>query len=167
MVTHLNAARFTLSSLDFSNNNKGMIPKEFTLEGANKIPRLAWEYPPENAKSFALIVDDPDAPKPDTPWVHWVVWDIPASKRSTDYITTKDEQLPDGTMQGKNSWSHVGYNGPMPPKGHGIHHYHFKIYALDVPKLNLKPGATAKQVEKAMKGHVLGQAERIGLYERK
>lgn len=163
MVTTMQAANeFKVSALDFTANGK--IPKEFTGEGDDLMPRLVWSNMPKGTKSFALIVDDPDAPG--KVWVHWLVYNIPGDKRSTDYIKKGVEQMPDGTMQGMNSWPHIGYNGPMPPPGHGVHHYHFKVYALDA-KLDLKPRATKEQLLKAMGGHILGQAEIIGTYERK
>ena len=158
------AVEFKMSSLDFANNGK--IPKEFTGEGADKPPRLVWSDVPKDTKSFALICDDPDAPKPHSPWVHWIVYNIPADKRSTDYIQNGIERMADGTLQGMNSWPHLGYNGPMPPPGHGVHHYHFILYALDMI-LPLKSQADKKQLLKAMEGHVLGKAKIIGTYERK
>lgn len=162
ILMNMHAAGLTINSLDFSANQP--IPKEFTCEGANKAPKLVWENVPQKTKSFAIICDDPDAPA--GTWVHWVVYNIPADKRSLDYITDRTEKLSDGTMQGANSWPKIGYDGPCPPKGHGIHHYHFKLFALD-SLLNLKPKATKEELLKAMKGHIVAQAEITGLYERK
>ena len=164
MATTAQAANeFKVSSLDFSNN--GLIPKEFTGEGKDQQPRLVWSNVSKETKSFALICDDPDAPKPQSPWVHWVVYNIPGDKRSTDYIEQGKKQMVDGTLQGMNSWPHIGYNGPMPPKGHGTHHYYFKLYALDT-LLPLKAGATKAELLNAMKGHIIAQAEIVGLYAR-
>lgn len=151
----------SLSSLDFKND--GTIPKEFTGDGQDKQPCLVWSSVPKETKSFAVICDDPDAPA--GTWVHWVVYNIPGDKRSTDYIKKGEKQMADGTLQGMNSWPHIGYNGPLPPKSHGTHHYHFKLYALDT-LLPLKAGATKEELLKAMKGHILAQAEIVGLYAR-
>ncbi len=155
--------KFSISSLDFA--HQGKIPKEFTCDGANKMPQFAWEHAPAKTVSFALICDDPDAPKPTTPWVHWVVYNIPGNKMSLDHVADRSEKLTDGTLQGANSWPHSGYDGPCPPKGHGIHHYHFTLYALDA-MLKIKPGATKQELLKAMEGHILGKAEIVGTYER-
>ncbi len=168
MAMNASEGALTLNSLDFANT--GLILKEFTCPedenhgGKNKIPRLVWEGVPKNTKSFVLICDDPDAPKPHTPWVHWVVYNIPADKRSLDYIKDRTEKLNDGTMQGKNSWPRPGYDGPCPPPGKP-HRYFFKLYALDT-MLGLKPGATGSAVAAAMEGHVITQAEIVGLYGR-
>lgn len=158
---NMQSTEFKLFSLDFQNDKK--IPKEFTCEGSNKIPKLAWEHAPKNTASFALICDDPDAPK--GTWVHWVIYNIPANKRTLDHVKDRSEKLTDGTMQGSNSWPKIGYDGPCPPKGHGTHHYHFKLYALDT-MLQLPPKATKDQLEKTMAGHILAETQIIGLYER-
>jgi hypothetical protein len=125
---------------------------------------------PAGARELALICDDPDAPTPQ-PWVHWVIYGIAADVRALPEGIPKDPQLtkPIGARQGKNSWDSgatIGYRGPMPPPGHGTHHYHFKLYALD-KRLELASSATKEQLLAAMKGHVLGEAELIGTYERK
>ena len=168
MVTVTHAAEFKISSLDFSPN--GTIPKEFTCNergnnGENKIPKLVWEGAPANTKSFALICEDPDAPGGiKNPWVHWVIYNIPGSNMSLDYVTDKRATFSDGTLQGKNSWPLLGYDGPCPPAGKP-HHYHFKLYALDLV-LPLKPGATKDELVKAIQGHILAQTEIVGLYGR-
>ena len=134
------------------------VPKKHTADGDDLSPPLTWDAGPSPTKEFALICDDPDAPTPE-PWVHWVAYGIPGTRTS----------LPEGTAggapEGKNSWNRRGYGGPMPPPGHGTHHYHFKVYALDTP-LNLRPGATKRQLLDAMKGHILDQGELVGTYER-
>jgi len=150
-----------LMSLEFSQGQT--IPKKFTGEGEDISPLLRWENIPENTKSFVLIVDDPDAPTP-KPWVHWVVYNIPANTK----------ELPEGVNPqklgadiGKTSFENkIGYGGPMPPQGHGVHKYHFKLYALDTT-LNLSKNASKEDVMKAMEGHILEKAELIGTYERK
>ncbi len=161
LVMNMHAADFKLFSLDFENGKK--IPKEFTCEGANKMPKLVWENAPAKTASFALICDDPDAPA--GIWVHWVVYNIPADKRSLDYVKDRSEKLSDGTLQGANSWPNgIGYGAPCPPKGSGVHRYHFKLYALDT-LLTLNSKATKQELLKAMQGHVLAEAKLIGLYE--
>lgn len=162
MNATIHAATFQISSSHFKHDTH--IPKDFTCEGGNKTPPIEWKNAPANTKSFVLICDDPDAPA--GTWVHWVVYNIPAGKTDLSYITDRSEKLADGTLQGLNSWPHVGYDGPCPLKGHGVHHYHFKLYALD-KMLALKPKATKPEVEAAMENHVLAQTEMVGLYERK
>jgi Raf kinase inhibitor-like YbhB/YbcL family protein len=150
-----------LSSLSFQHNQR--IPKQFTGEGPDVSPALKWESSPAGTKSFALICDDPDAMSvAGKVWVHWVVWNIPANKTELPENASKTGA---GLKQGLNTWPRLGYNGPMPPPGHGVHHYHFKLYALDT-MVELPAKSTKKQLEAAMKGHVLAQAELIGTYER-
>ncbi|HXY36195.1 MAG TPA: YbhB/YbcL family Raf kinase inhibitor-like protein [Planctomycetaceae bacterium] len=145
------------------------IPKKHTEDGDDLSPPLAWSYAPKGTKQWALICDDPDAPTPQ-PWVHWVIYSIPGDIRSLPQGVEPAEKLADlqGAMQGKNSWSSgqtIGYRGPAPPKGHGVHHYHFKLYALD-SVLPLRPDMTKAALEKAIEPHVIGTGELIGTYER-
>jgi hypothetical protein len=149
-----------LNSPDFSSG--GSIPKQFTCDGADISPALAWNDPPGATQSFALIADDPDAPV--GTWVHWVLFDLPANARALPQNIPKKEQLADGSRQGRNDFRKIGYGGPCPPPGRP-HRYFFKLYALDT-KLNLKPGATKKDVERAMQGHILAQGEWVGRYGR-
>jgi Raf kinase inhibitor-like YbhB/YbcL family protein len=137
------------------------IPVVYTADGQDVSPLLKWKLP-ENARSAALICDDPDAPM--GTWVHWVIYNIPPATEELKEGISKDMHLPDGSLQGKNSWSKVGYNGPDPPSGK-IHHYHFKLYALNEP-IQLSAGATKEQLIAAMQGHVLAQAELVGVYGR-
>jgi len=160
---NLHAQEFKISSPDFASN--GTIPTQFTCQGANKPPKLSWSGAPTTTKSFVLICDDPDAPSA-TPWVHWVVYNIPATKTSLDQVSGRSEQFADGTRQGSNSFPKRGYDGPCPPVGHGVHHYHFKLYALDTV-LTLKSTVTKDTVVNAMQGHILAQTEVVGTYERK
>jgi Raf kinase inhibitor-like YbhB/YbcL family protein len=139
-----------------------MIPKKFTCDGPDVSPQLAWNDAPAGTQSFALIVDDPDAPV--GTWVHWVLYDLLASARELPEGVAKQEQLPSGARQGRNDFGKTGYGGPCPPPGKP-HRYFFKLYALDA-KLNLKAGATKADVERALKGHALGQAELMGRYGR-
>jgi len=138
------------------------IPKKFTCDGPDVSPQLKWNEPPANAKSFALIMDDPDAPV--GTWVHWVLYDLPADTGELPEGVAKQEQLASGARQGRNDFGKSGYGGPCPPPGKA-HRYFFKLYALDT-KLNLKSGSTKADVERAMKGHILSQAELIGRYGR-
>jgi len=140
----------------------GTIPRKFTCDGPDASPALKWSGAPAGTQSFALIADDPDAPV--GTWVHWVLYDLPATVNELVENVPKQEQLPSGALHGRNDFRKIGYGGPCPPPG-PAHRYFFKLYALDV-KLNLKPGATKAEVEKAMKGHVLAQAELMGKYGR-
>lgn len=149
----------SLTSSSFE-HDKG-IPTKHTCEGADVSPSLAWSGAPEGTKSFALIVDDPDAPDPRAPkmtWVHWVVYNIPPNVGS---LSEGTKALPAGTLEGRNDWKTAGYRGPCPPVGR--HRYFHKLYALDVllPDLG-KPDKAA--LERAMKGHVLAEATLIGKY---
>lgn len=141
------------------------IPAVHTCDGTNISPPLAWSNLPPATKSLALIVDDPDAPDPAAPqrtWVHWVLYDIPPGATGLPQGVSQRD-LPPGTRTGLNDWKEAGYGGPCPPIGR--HRYFHKLYALDVVLNDLgKP--TKAQLEKAMQGHVIGQAELIGLYQR-
>jgi hypothetical protein len=141
----------------------GEIPALHTCQGKDHSPALAWTGVPANAKSLALIVDDPDAPDPAAPkmtWVHWVLYDVPASAKG---LPEGAKDLPAGTRDGLNDWKRTGYGGPCPPIGR--HRYFFKLYALDTVLSDLgKP--TKQQLEKAMSGHLVGQAELIGTYQK-
>ena len=143
------------------------IPRKYTGEGEDASPALAWAGVPAETDELVLICDDPDASTPQ-PWVHWVIYKIrgPATSLPEGVPAHAEVAQPSGARQGKNSWDTVGYRGPMPPPGHGLHHYHFKLYALDT-ELDLRAGATKEQVLQAMSGHVLAEGELIGTYERK
>ena len=143
------------------------IPKLHTGEGPDTSPQLSWSDLPPNTRELALIVDDPDAPTPQ-PWVHWVLYKIPSALSGLPAGIAKTAILkqPPGALQGETSWGKVGYFGPLPPKGHGVHHYYFKLFALDQP-LSLAAGVSKEALLAAMRGHVLGEGELIGTYERK
>jgi Raf kinase inhibitor-like YbhB/YbcL family protein len=138
------------------------IPKKHSCEAADVSPALEWSGSPARTVSFALIMDDPDAPA--GTWVHWVLWNLPASAYELPEAVAKQDQLHDGTRQGRNSFRKIGYNGPCPPPGKP-HRYFFRLYALD-EKLELAPGANSADLQQAMKGHVLMQAEYMGAYRR-
>ena len=140
----------------------GAIPKKFTCDGPDVSPALTWTEPPAGTQSFALVMDDPDAPV--GTWVHWVLYDLPAGARELAENVPKSEELASGARQGRNDFRKIGYGGPCPPPG-PAHRYFFKLYALDA-KLNLKAGTTKADVEKTMKGHILAQAELVGRYGR-
>jgi Raf kinase inhibitor-like YbhB/YbcL family protein len=142
----------------------GEIPSQHTCEGKDISPPLAWSGAPSNTRSFALIVDDPDAPDPAAPkmtWVHWVLYNIPASVSS---LAEGAHELPPGTLQGLNDWKRTGYGGPCPPIGR--HRYFHKLYALDAMLPNLGQVAKAK-LEAAMRPHVIAQVELVGTYQKK
>ncbi len=132
-------------------------------EGDNLSPPLAWSGAPEGTQSFALICDDPDAPSPlrprPKPWVHWVVYDLPAG------LASLDEGGNGGGVEGTTDFGEKAYGGPMPPPGSGTHRYFFKLYALDAT-LGLDPGASKADLLAAMEGHVLAEVELFGTYER-
>ena len=140
----------------------GTIPKKYTCDGADVSPALEWSGAPAGTQSFALIADDPDAPV--GTWTHWVIWNIPTNSTSLSEAVPKSEQLPDGARQGRNDFKRVGYGGPCPPAGKP-HRYFFKLSALDT-KPDVPPGADRKELEKAMKGHILASGELVGKYGR-
>jgi len=151
-------ATLKLSSSAFAPDSA--IPKQHTCEGKDYSPALTWTGVPPSAKTLALIVDDPDAPR--GTFVHWVVYNLPASIRQLDQNVAKAPTIAGGGQQGRNGFGRDGYRGPCPPPG-PTHHYHFRLYALDT-SLKLAPGATAAEVEAATKGHVLASAELVGTY---
>jgi Raf kinase inhibitor-like YbhB/YbcL family protein len=155
-----NGMAFTITSPSFSNGAD--IPKKFTCAGPDVSPQLSWTEPPPATKSFALLVDDPDAPAGN--WNHWTLWNLPPTSRGLEENVSKEARLPDGTQQGVNDFHKTGYNGPCPPAGKP-HRYYFKLFALDT-KLELKPGSGKPEVESAMKGHITAQAEWMGTYKR-
>jgi Raf kinase inhibitor-like YbhB/YbcL family protein len=143
----------------------GSIPSRFTCEGDDISPPLRWSGAPEGTRSFALIVDDPDAPDPKAPkmtYVHWVLYNIPPSTTELPQ-GVKPNTLPQGTREGTNDFKRADYGGPCPPIGR--HRYFFKLYALDTTLPDLGHPDKAK-LESAMKGHVLGEAELMGSYEK-
>lgn len=138
------------------------IPSKYTCDGIDTSPPLQWSGVPEGAKTLALICDDPDAPL--GTWVHWVLYNLPADTTSLPEGVPMHGAVEDGVFQGKNDFKRIGYGGPCPPAGKP-HRYFFKLYAID-SELDLKPGAKKKDVEKAMKGHVLAEGRLVGMYKR-
>jgi Raf kinase inhibitor-like YbhB/YbcL family protein len=159
MLAVLAAAAFSISSPAFTDG--GNIPSKFTCDAGmqNPSPALSWTEAPAGAKSFVLIVHDPDAPLAGG-FTHWVLFDIPATTRSLP----ENFQAGSVGVSGNSGFRRQGYGGPCPPSG--SHHYHFMLSALDVPTLGLQAGAGKAEVEKAMEGHVVGKAETVGLYQR-
>lgn len=159
--------KITLHSTAFANGKP--IPTKYTGEGQDVSPPLRWDKVPDGTKQLVLLCDDPDAPTP-KPWVHWVLYAIPGDVRELPEGIPATPRLksPPGALQGKNSWPAgrtVGYRGPMPPPGHGVHHYHFKIMALDTA-LDLAPELDQAALLKAIRGHVLAEGLLIGTYQR-
>jgi Raf kinase inhibitor-like YbhB/YbcL family protein len=151
---------FSISSSAFKAG--GSIPREFTADGRDVSPALSWENPPPGTQSFALICDDPDVPV--GTWIHWVLWNIPASARGLPQGVPALKVSPDGSAQGKNDFGRIGYGGPSPPRGKP-HRYFFRLYALG-QKLSLAAGASRKQLDAAMAGKILAAAELVGTYGR-
>lgn len=146
---------FQLTSPSFKNNQ--IIPIAYTCEADNISPPLAWGNPPMGTKSYALIMDDPDAPNGN--WVHWVLYNISSS---TKLLPENFQPLYSFILRGKNGWNKLQYGGPCPPSG--THRYIFTIYALDQYFDNLKPGLTTTQLMDIIKGHIIGRAQLIGTY---
>jgi Raf kinase inhibitor-like YbhB/YbcL family protein len=144
----------------------GPIPVEHTDDGEDISPALSWSGLPDGTRQVALICDDPDAPT-DTPWVHWVIYGIPPGAGGLPEAVPTTERLapPLNAVQGVNSWNATGYRGPAPPRGHGTHHYHFKLYALDTA-LDLAPDLDKEILLRSIEGHVLAEGELVGTYER-
>jgi Raf kinase inhibitor-like YbhB/YbcL family protein len=140
----------------------GTMPPQYSCVGQNISPALSWSGVPEGTQSFALIVEDTDAVE--GTFTHWVIFDIPADALGLEEAIPTSTQLANGAVQGRNGFGTIGYSGPCPPSG-SPHHYHFTLYALDTT-LGLSGGASMTQVVNAMDGHVLDQAELIGIYQR-
>jgi Raf kinase inhibitor-like YbhB/YbcL family protein len=149
-----------ITSSAFQNN--GNIPRAYACDGADLSPPLAWQNAPSGSATFALIVDDPDAPA--GIWVHWLLYELPGSAKEIAAGIARSEMLPNGAKQGINDFGRVGYGGPCPPPG-SAHRYSFKLYALDA-HVTLKPRATKNQLLDAIQGHTIGTAEIVGRYNR-
>jgi len=152
-------SKMEITSSAFKNGAR--IPTKHSCDGVDVSPSLAWSKLPAGTKNLALICDDPDAPM--GTWVHWVIYDIPASFTGLPEKLPPLKEVAGGAKQGMNDFRAIGYGGPCPPSGE--HRYFFKLYALDAPT-GLKPGATKAQLLAAMKGHILAEAELMGKYKR-
>ena len=153
------------TSLKLSSNSFApgeTIPKPFTCDGEDRSPELHWSDPPAGTKSFALIADDPDAPV--GTWVHWVLFNLSPQTRNLPEDLPKKDSLEGGATQGQNDFHRTGYGGPCPPPGKP-HRYFFKLYALD-SVVSVDSRATKSDLERVMKGHILGQGELMGRYGR-
>jgi len=155
----ITTSSFQLTSTAFEPG--GAIPPKYACGGEEVSPALNWNEPPTGTQSFALIMDDPDASS--VPFVHWVIYNIPASARSLPEAVPTDEILPDGSLNGRTSIYSIGYMGPCPPSG--VHHYSFKLYALD-NILDFSAPALKDDLLKAMEGHILAQSELIGTFQK-
>ena len=151
---------FFISSTAFKDGER--IPARYTCEGLNVSPPLSWGEPPAGTASLALIVDDPDATA--GTFTHWVLFNIPVGIRGLDENIPRRESLENGALHGKTDYGTIGYGGPCPPPG-PIHHYRFTVYAL-ARAMDLKAGASKKQLLDAMKGRILAQVQLTGLYQR-
>ncbi len=151
---------FSLASPAFRSG--GLIPIRHTCDGADLSPPLRWSDPPEGTKSFALVVDDPDAPT--RTWVHWVLYNVPASVRELTEHAPAGGKVPSIGTQGVNDFGEVGYGGPCPPRG-PAHRYFFKLYALDI-EATLPARQTKSDLLEAIDGHILAQAELTGRFQR-
>ncbi len=156
-----NAPAFPLTSPAFAGG--APIPREYTCDGAGSSPPLAWWSLPAGTTHVALIVDDPDAPGGS--FVHWVLYDVPATAANLAATPPSTAERFAGGLQGRNSGGKLGYTGPCPPQGNSPHHYHFTLYALDAP-LGIAAGATREQVQAALVAHLRGQATLTGTYGR-
>ena len=139
----------------------GMIPKQYTCDGANISPPLRWTSVPLGTKSLALICDDPDAPM--GIWVHWIIFNLPTNINELPESIPPQKTLENGAKQGINDFPKIGYGGPCPPNG--THRYYFKLYALDT-EIDLDAGATKRELLKAIKGHILAEGQLMGRYKR-
>jgi Raf kinase inhibitor-like YbhB/YbcL family protein len=150
---------FRITSPAFADG--GGIPARHTCDGENRSPLLTWSDAPEAARSFVLVMDDPDAPN--GTFTHWVLYDIPGE------TTELGENVPEGTVgvSGGNSFGKTGYGGPCPPAGDGPHRYRFTLHALDIPSLGLPRNAPRDEVEARIDAHVFGTAQLVGTYERR
>jgi Raf kinase inhibitor-like YbhB/YbcL family protein len=155
-VDNTTLARLSLTSDAFQSGEP--IPTQYTCDGANQTPALRWSDPPAGTKSFALVIDDPDAPS--GTFRHWGVFDIPPSARSVGGTERVGTEV-------TNDFGKSGYGGPCPPKGHGPHHYHFRLFALEIERLGLSADAKVADIENVANKHAIAQGELIGTYERR
>jgi len=148
-----------LRSASFSDGRS--IPRQYTCDGANLSPHLQWQSAPAGTKSLAIAMDDPDAR---TDFTHWLVYNIPPGVRELAEGASPKGMMPRGSTEGRNDFGRSEYGGPCPPRG-SAHHYSFKVCALDI-RLDLPAGATRKQLDAAMSGHIVAQGQIVGIYQR-
>jgi len=137
------------------------IPRRFTCDGEDLSPPLTWSDAPTETRSYAVICDDPDAPA--GTWHHWAAFDIPASQTMLAAGITRQEQ---GFKQAINDFRQPGYGGPCPPRGHGVHHYHFRLLALSIDRLPLRLNPSCRDVEREARKHLIAEATLVGVYAR-
>jgi Raf kinase inhibitor-like YbhB/YbcL family protein len=161
-VTPRSGAAIEVSSGDFE--AEGPIPERNVASGGNRSPALSWTRV-EGAGSYVIVVEDPDAPR-ERPFVHWMIWNIPgnASELPAGLQVAQHPNGPQGPIQGRNDHGDYGWWGPSPPPGHGVHHYHFQVFALDGP-LGLHPDADLRTLTQAMQGRILADGELVATYE--
>jgi hypothetical protein len=152
----------TLTSPAFAQGEE--IPARYTCDGENRSPALVWDGVPEGTRSFLLVCDDPDAPS--GVFHHWAAFDIPAAWRGLD-AGFGPESLEPGFRQAVNDFGKPGYGGPCPPRGHGLHHYHFRLSALSEAGLSAAPSASCVEVMQLARPYVLAFTELVGVYERR
>lgn len=150
---------FMLSSPAFGNGDP--IPDTYALDGANLSPPLEWRNPPDGTLAYALIVEDPDAPR--GTFHHWAVYDISPDRRG---LSEGEGRHGSDLCQGANDFGHSCYDGPKPPQGDAPHHYRFRLAALDTDRLNLEPRDKAEDVWEAVRPHILAEADLVGTYQR-
>ncbi|MBE7415424.1 MAG: YbhB/YbcL family Raf kinase inhibitor-like protein [Deltaproteobacteria bacterium] len=154
---------FRIESPDFKEG--GHIPRKYTCEGENLSPPLAWKEPPPGTKSYVLVLEDPDAPM--GTFVHWVVFDLPPDLTELYRgAGNNGAGLENGMKHGMTDFGQIGYGGPCPPKGHGMHRYSFTLKAIDLASLGLDEGAKRSELERALKGHVLAETRITAVYQR-
>jgi Raf kinase inhibitor-like YbhB/YbcL family protein len=156
----IRSSDLNLRSLSFGPNES--IPVRHTADGEDLSPALTWEDPPAGTRVLALVCEDTDAPMP-RPFVHWLLANI--DPQQSGRMLSEGVRLIPGGIRGKNSFGHTGYGGPEPPRGHGAHHYHFRLFALDA-LLVLREGFTKEDLLGAMKDHVVASSELVGTYRR-
>jgi hypothetical protein len=154
-------ARATLWLRSESFSDGGAIPRRYTCDGADSSPQLQWPAAPAGTKSFAMVMDDPDAP---IDFTHWLAWNIPPGSRQLAEGASTEGSMPIGSAEGRNNFGRLGYGGPCPPRGNP-HHYFFRVYALDI-RLDLPAAATRRELDAAMGGHILVQGQIVGTYQR-
>lgn len=160
-VENSTLAKLSLSSSAFQDGQR--IPVQFTCDGADQSPPIAWGEPPAGTRSFALVMDDPDAPS--GTFRHWAAYDVPANLRSLD--ASAGNSAGSSFAQAVNGFGKIGYGGPCPPKGHGPHRYRFKLYALSVDKLGGPANPKIEDVERGAQKHALAQGDLTATYERR
>jgi Raf kinase inhibitor-like YbhB/YbcL family protein len=139
------------------------IPSDHSRDGADSHPALAWSGEPAGTRSFALVCEDPDAPR--GTWIHWILFNVPETATGLESGVAKGEQHPSGGVHGRNDFGELGWDGPAPPRGHGVHRYVFRLFALDA-RVGLPVGASRADLERAMRDHVLAEAKLTGTYRR-